>query len=69
MILDDRDRAARREAELEEQVTVAVERCHIAELRAQTAAVDASRLAGWIIAHPHGGDPSEVLTLHDRTGL
>lgn len=37
-----------------------------AESRLATAVEDADRLARWIIDHP-SGDPTEVLTLHDRS--
>lgn len=37
-----------------------------AEREAQVARSDAQRLAEWIIHHPSGTDPSEVLNLHDR---
>lgn len=37
-----------------------------AEAKHAVVLADANRLARWIIEHPCGADPSEVLNLHDR---
>lgn len=58
------DKAATASAALQQ----AHEARQTAEVRLAATKEDAARLAGWIVAnHQTGGDPAEVLTLHDRT--
>lgn len=52
---------------LRRELGAANDRAAAAEGRCREAVADADRLAAWIVAHP-SGDPTEVLTLHDRTG-
>ena len=65
-ILGGYDQAVEAADVLRRELAAANDRAAVADGRRVAAVEDADRLARWIIAHPVG-DPSEVLTLHDRT--
>lgn len=66
-LLNELERAENRARAAGASASSAGARCAEVEQRLARSVEDAARLAGWIIRNPAGGDPTEVLTLHDRS--